>query len=331
MVVQCPDGTGKTAAFAIGVLELCERHHLQALVLCPTLELARQVKVVMQDMGCYTSLDLSGSDNWQNKLNADVVVGTPDGMLKAFESGCTTSKVKLLVLDEADELVERYKNQVLAVRKLLPTQTQTCLFATTPFTPQATKTLRRLTRLPFKVQWREDNLTPDFIAHFRVQVQSDQDKIQLLRTVLKTTVRFTVVFCNSARAVAAQLDLPDPAAVPEGQRQLALALHAGQTPEQRSEALQQFELGNVNVLVTEDHAVRGLDLRLVTLSVSYDCPTSLTDYVHRASIAASYRSGMSIVFVASGAEAASLDALDAAGRVMFRPLSAAQLIALAFV
>ncbi|HEX3824656.1 MAG TPA: DEAD/DEAH box helicase [Mycobacteriales bacterium] len=290
LIGQARTGTGKTIAFALPLLHLVEAGQAdgkpQALVVVPTRELASQVardiEFASGSRGTRV-LVIYGGRAYEPQLEAlrkgvDVVVGTPGRLLDlAKQRALDLSGVKILVLDEADEMldlgflpdVERIVAQVAEVR-------QTMLFSATMPSPVVTLA-RRYLRHPTHVRAESDDdpLTVPNTAQF-VYRAHHLDKPEVLARVMQADGRgLAMVFTRTKRSadrIAADLDERGFAAA---------AVHGDLGQGARERALRAFRAGKVDILVATDVAARGIDITGVTHVINYECPDDEKTYLHR--------------------------------------------------
>ena len=298
LIGQARTGTGKTLAFAIPVLQRIVAPHdpdyselvapgkPQALVICPTRELALQVSGDLKVAGAKRStrtLTVYGGVGYDDQLRAlksgvDVVVGTP-GRLNdlAGRGALDLAHVKVLVLDEADEMldlgflpdVERLLNQTPELR-------QTMLYSATM--PGAIIGLARTyMRHPVNIRAEstDETQTVPATAQFVYQVH-DLDKPEIIARILQSeNSGRCIVFTRTkrqAQRVADDLTERGFSAAP---------LHGDMPQIAREKALKRFRAGTVTVLVATDVAARGIDVEAVTHVVNYSCPEDDKTYLHR--------------------------------------------------
>jgi superfamily II DNA/RNA helicase len=290
LIGQARTGTGKTMAFALPLLHLVEAGKAdgkpQALVVVPTRELAsqvaRDVEMASGDRGTRV-LVIYGGRAYEPQVEAlkkgiDVVVGTPGRLLDlAQQRHLDLSAVKILVLDEADEMldlgflpdVERIVSQVAEIR-------QTMLFSATMPGPVVTLA-RRYLRHPTHVRAEsdEDTLTVPNTAQFVFRAHH-LDKPEVLARVMQADGRgLAIVFTRTKRSadrIAGDL---------EERGFAAAAVHGDLGQGARERALRAFRAGKVDILVATDVAARGIDITGVTHVINYECPDDEKTYLHR--------------------------------------------------
>ncbi len=284
LVGQSRTGSGKTAAFALPILQglaLADRR-VQALVLCPTRELAAQVTTGIRALGrrspglrvvTVTGGTPGGLQSRALGEGAHVVVGTPGRTLDHLRRGTLDARrVRWLVLDEADRMLELgFADEMSAILDGLPADRQTALFSAT--FPEKLSTLT--------AGWLRDPehvVIPTEVTDLTaaaVVVEEDAKGDALRRLLAALAPASALVFRNLKRTVA------ETAADLEAAGFAAAALHGDLEQHEREQVLATFRNGTVRVLVATDVAARGLDIAGLDLVVNADLPLHADDYVHR--------------------------------------------------
>ena len=315
MIGQARTGTGKTLAFGVTLLQRIiapgERDYdqmakpgaPQALVVAPTRELASQVSkdiAVAANRRGARVLTVYGGVGYDTQLDAlkegvDVVVGTPGRLLDIADRGALDlSHIKVLVLDEADEMLDLgFLPDVERILAKTPELRQTMLFSATM--PSAIVTMaRRHLRHPVNIRAEsaQEATTVPATAQFVYQAH-DLDKPEVVARILQAENRNrAMIFCRtkrSAQRVADDLAERGFAAAP---------IHGDLSQILREKALKKFRSGSVDVLVATDVAARGIDVEGVTHVINYECPEDDKTYVHRIGrTGRAGASGIAITFV----------------------------------
>jgi ATP-dependent RNA helicase RhlE len=285
-------GTGKTAAFALPVLQrLSEaptprtgRRPIRALVLTPTRELAAQISESFQTYGTHLRLTHEvifggvGQGPQVSALNKgiDILVACPGRLLDLHGQGhVDLSKVECFVLDEADRMLDMgFIHDVRRVLRLLPGRRQNLLFSAT-MPPAIIDLASDFLHDPVHVEVTPTATTVDRIAQ-KVMLLERKDKRHLLADLLRgKSVEQAIVFTRTkhgANRLVKQLD-------EDGIE--AMAIHGNKSQGARTRALDAFREGRLNVLVATDVASRGIDIDGVSHVFNYDLPNEPESYVHR--------------------------------------------------
>jgi ATP-dependent RNA helicase RhlE len=284
-------GTGKTAAFALPVLQLLSSisqrpaaQTCRSLVLAPTRELAGQIADSFRAYGAALPLSIAvvfggvaiGRQRQQLARGVDVLVATPGRLLDLIDSGSLSlSRVGILVLDEADRMLDLgFIHALRRIVKLLPEKRQTLLFSATMPKPIASLADEYLTH-PVQVVVTPAATTVASVEQGVVFVSSDQKRSLLADFLRDPALQRVLVFTRTkhgADRVVRHLDQSGIAAT---------AIHGNKSQPERERALARFRGGTVRVLVATDIAARGIDVEGVSHVVNFELPNVPEDYVHR--------------------------------------------------
>ena len=307
LIAQAPTGSGKTAAFGLGLL-----HHIdagatrtRALVLCPTRELADQVGKQLRKLATgIANLKLSvlcGGIPLAPQLASlaqhapQVVVGTPGRVLELVQKDALDLRgVRTLVLDEADRMLDMgFDEPIRALVKRTPKDRQTLLFSAT--FPESIRILAQaMLRDPLEVSVDGDAHAPRIETHF-FEAEPARRAPQLAALLLQFRPESTVVFCNMRR------DTEEVVGSLAHYGFAALALHGDMEQRDRDEVLVRFANRSCNVLVASDLAARGLDIDDIGAVVNYELPTDADTWLHRIGrTGRAGRDGLALSLVASG-------------------------------
>ena len=287
LIGQAQTGTGKTAAFGIPLLEKVDPKlkKLQAIVLCPTRELAIQVADEIRNLSRYMHgikvLPTYGGQDIVKQIRSlksgtQIVIGTPGRVMDHMRR--KTMKldfVHTVVLDEADEMLNMgFREDIEFVLSGVPEERQTVLFSATMPKPimEITKKFQNNAKV-IKVTKKE--LTVPNIEQYYYDVKPKKKEEVLSRLLDIYSPRLSVVFCNTKK----QVDLLVNALL--GRGYFAAGLHGDMKQEQRDRVMQGFRTGKTEILVATDVAARGIDVDEVEAVFNYDLPQDDEYYVHR--------------------------------------------------
>jgi ATP-dependent RNA helicase len=303
-IVQSQSGTGKTAVFCIGALQCVNvmERETQVLILSPTRELAEQSQKVCLAIGDYTNVQVHccvggkrvSDDIRALQSGAHIVSGSPGRVLHMIqERHLSTRKVKMLILDEADEMLQKgFKEQVYDIYRLLPASTQVVLVSAT--LPQdILEMTQKFMNDPIRILVKRDELTLEGIKQFFIAIEKEQWKFDTLCDIYDTvTITQAVIFCNTRQKVDWLSDKMKKANF------TVAAMHGDMSQRERDQIMQQFRAGKARVLITTDLWGRGLDVQQVSLVICYDLPTNKELYIHRIGRSGRFgRKGVAINFV----------------------------------
>ena len=287
LIGQAQTGTGKTAAFGIPILEKVDPKlkKLQAIVLCPTRELAIQVADEIRNLSRYMHgikvLPIYGGQDIVKQIRSlksgtQIVIGTPGRVMDHMRR--KTMKldfVHTVVLDEADEMLNMgFREDIEFVLSGVPEERQTVLFSATMPKPimEITKKFQNNAKV-IKVTKKE--LTVPNIEQYYYDVKPKKKEEVRSRLLDIYSPRLSVVFCNTKK----QVDLLVNALL--GRGYFAAGLHGDMKQEQRDRVMQGFRTGKTEILVATDVAARGIDVDEVEAVFNYDLPQDDEYYVHR--------------------------------------------------
>ncbi len=287
-------GTGKTAAFALPILQRLApqasssaspaRHPVRALILTPTRELAIQVEQSFRDYGKHlpirSAVVYGGADMnaqiLQLRRGVEVLVATPGRLLDHVQSKTVMlNQVGILTLDEADRMLDMgFLPDIRRIIALLPKERQNLLFSAT-FPDEIRGLVNSLLHDPAEVQVAARNAPPELVTHV-VHPVAREKKRELLSYLVQTrNLQQVLVFCGTrigANRLAHQL---------RKDHIHADAIHGDRSQAERLVALEAFKAGKTAVLVATDVASRGLDIEGLPQVINFDIPHSPEDYVHR--------------------------------------------------
>jgi ATP-dependent RNA helicase len=304
VIAQSQSGTGKTAVFCIGMLQVLDAttNETQMLTLSPTRELAEQTQKVCLALGDYMNVQchacIGGKSISEDIRRLDygvqIVSGTPGRVFDMIKRrNLQTRNLKMLVIDEADEMLNRgFKEQIYDVYRYLPPSTQVVLISATM--PQEVLDMtRKFMNEPVRVLVKRDELTLEGIKQFFVAVEREEWKFDTLCDLYDTlTITQAVIFCNTKRKVdwlASKLR--------EANFTIS-AMHGNMPQRERDAIMSEFRSGASRVLIATDIWGRGLDVQQVSLVICYDLPSNRELYIHRIGRSGRFgRKGVAINFV----------------------------------
>jgi ATP-dependent RNA helicase DeaD len=286
LIGQAQTGTGKTAAFALPILQRLERQGKlpQALVLAPTRELAIQVAQTFHQLGKASNvraLAIYGGQPINRQLRAlqypvDVIVGTPGRIMDHMRrETLNLSDVSTLVLDEADEMLNMgFIEDIEWILERVPAERQTALFSATMPDRIANLARRYLTN-PQRVAIKSQGVTVELTEQSVYEVQP-RAKVEALTRILDIEMPDSaIIFCRTKREVDSLTQQLQTLGYP------ADSLHGDLNQTQRDRVMARFRSGQDELLVATDVAARGLDVQNVTHVINYDIPGDPENYVHR--------------------------------------------------
>lgn len=282
-------GTGKTCAFAVPILESLSGDSgagpgPRALVLCPTRELATQIherfcaygrNLRLRYVAMYGGVK-QGRQVESMRRGADVLVATPGRLLDLVGQGhVDMSGVRFLVLDEADRMLDMgFIPDVEKIVSLMPKIRQTLMFSAT-MPPVIRRLAEQFLMNPKEITVSPPSSTAETVSQSLVIVDH-REKRSALRALLRSEdVRNALIFCNRKRDVSEVQNSLKRHGIEAG------SLHGDMDQFQRTDTLEAFKNGDINLLVCSDVAARGLDIEAMSHVFNFDVPINADDYVHR--------------------------------------------------
>ena len=286
-------GTGKTAAFAIPIIDMVlskknvQRRYsgVQALVMVPTHELALQIASVFHQIAKYTdvkTISIIGGMDQDPQIEAlttgvDIIIATPGRMFDLISQGhFQTHRIEILVLDEADHMLDMgFKDDIIDILKKLPKRRQTLFFSAT-INDHIKKTAYKIVKQgAIRIQLSTKNPVAKNIEHFVLFVDKEHKRFFLERVINENRGQKILAFVRTkvrAERVSkamARVDIP------------SLTIHGDKTQEERITVLENFRSGDVNLLIGTDITARGIDIPDISIVINYDLPDESENYVHR--------------------------------------------------
>ena len=289
IIAQAQSGTGKTGCFSIGTLMRIDvtKETTQAIILSPTHELTYQTKNVIDSIGSFmknlTTKSLIGGVSLDNDIKyfkyntPHIVLGCPGrihDMLKRRR--IDIQNVKLLVIDEADELLSNdFKSQIYNIFQHMPNDIQVALFSATLPTDLVNITSKFM-RNPVEILVKSEQLTLEGIKQYYIALDKDDDKYFTLKDIYNMlTINQCIIYCNSVNRVENLYEAMTRENFP------VCRIHSKMSKEERKENYDSFKLGSQRVLISSDITARGVDIQQVSVVINFDIPNDVHIYLHR--------------------------------------------------
>ncbi len=317
VIGQAQTGTGKTAAFAIPIIDLVDAdfNKPQAIILCPTRELAVQVEGEIQKLAKFhrgiNSVAIYGGESIDKQIRVlrkgvQIVVGTPGRVQDHINRGTLKlDSIGIIVLDEADEMLDMgFRDDIEAILGQMPEERQTVFFSATMAKPIMDLT-RKYQKDPEIIKVAKNELTVSKIEQVYYEVKPSLKMELMTRLMNINNYALSVVFCNTKR-------MTDEVTEALGARGiLAEALHGDLSQAQRDKVMGKFRKGLCSVLVATDVAARGIDVDNVEAVFNFDLPLDEEYYVHRIGrTGRAGKSGTAITFITGRRETMKLRDLE---------------------
>ena len=306
IIAQAQSGTGKTACFSIGALQLIdiEKKAPQAIILSPTRELSIQTKKVIDSLGSLfpkltTQLMIGGTSTDQTiqniKTNSPhIIIGCPGrihDMLK--RKRLPVNDFKILIMDEADELLSfGFKDQVYNIFQHMPSTIQVALFSAT-MPEELNKLTDKFMRNPVKILVKNEQLTLEGIRQYYIALENDEVKYDTLKDIYGSlTLSQSIIYCNSVKRVSDLYSAMNNDNFPVCQ------IHSSMDKDERTKNYEDFKNGKHRVLISSNVTARGLDVQQVSTVINFDLPNCVHNYLHRIGRSGRWgRKGVGINFV----------------------------------
>lgn len=279
-------GSGKTLAFAIPIIEsIIDSKKIEALVLCPTRELALQIEEVFFKLTKYRQdlkvLSVYGGSSIENQMRAlrkgcNIVIGTPGRIMDLIRrKSLHLEALQIAVLDEADEMLNMgFKEDVEEIFSYTPDYKQVVLFSAT-MPKEIINISKSIQKDPQIIKINKKELTVKSIEQFYLNVKNSEKKQALLNLIYKHQPNSALVFANTKRMVDELQEYLN-------EKDLKVnKLHGDMSQAERTKVLNSFKENKINILIASDVAARGIDVNDIEIVFNYDLPQTNEYYVHR--------------------------------------------------
>ena len=303
VVIQSHSGTGKTATFIIGLLQIVDQtiHSPQCIVISNTRELADQTYKVFKQLSLYTDIkcNLCIGGDLQHKYTSDniteqVIIGTPGRISDLLNKNIINKEtIKLIIIDEADDVLSNsFRKQIKKIFSHIPKECQVVLVSAT-IPPEMSALLEHIMKPNYlTILVKDDELTLDGIKQFYINID-EQYKLSALIDLYKyMDIGQAIVYCNKKNKADelkyALLEKDFSASI----------LHGDLMQREREEIMTDFRSGKTRLLITTDILSRGIDIQQVSLVINFDMPKYPQTYIHRIGRSGRFgRKGCAINFV----------------------------------
>ena len=287
IIGQAQTGTGKTAAFGIPILEkiTLKDKKTQALIMCPTRELAIQVAEELKSLSKYKRginiVPVYGGQPIVRQISAlsrgaHIIIGTPGRIIDHIERKTVNlQNTKTVVLDEADEMLDMgFRDDIEFILNNLPQEKQTvCFSATMP--KEFLSLTKKYQKNPVNIKVVHEKLTVPLTEQYYYEVRENQKLEALARCIDMADAKLSLVFCNTKKRV------DDVTAQLQARGYSVDAIHGDMSQTQRDRVMDKFRNCKIEILVATDVAARGIDVDDVEAVFNFDIPQDIESYVHR--------------------------------------------------
>ena len=289
IIAQAQSGTGKTAAFTIGVLSKINLKDIstQALILSPTRELTTQTSSVVSEIGSmmpglkvqtyFGGQNIDDGCNFSNKNTPHIICGCTGrvyDMLKREK--IDASNIKILVLDEADEMLSSgFKEQVYNIFQYFNDNVQVVLFSAT-FSEQMYSLTNKFMRNPVNISVKSEMLTLEGISQYYAALNDDSAKYATLKHIYQyISVSQCIIYCNSVKRVIDLYEAMNQDNFP------VCCIHSNMDKKERDSSFSEFKNGKSRVMISSNVTARGIDIQQVSVVINFDIPKDIHTYLHR--------------------------------------------------
>ena len=287
VIGQAQTGTGKTAAFGIATLERIDPQNrgVQAVILCPTRELAIQVAEELKKLSKYKRgieiLPVYGGQPIDRQIRAlrkgvQIIIGTPGRVMDHLDRRTLKMDgVKIIILDEADEMLDMgFREDIEIIMRKIPKQRQTILFSATMYRPILDLT-KKYQNNPQMIKLAHKEMTVPNVEQFYFEVKQQAKTETLCRLIDLHDLKLSLVFCNTKRRVDELVETL------KARGYLADGLHGDLQQRQRDTVMSKFRRREIEILVATDVAARGIDVGDIEAVFNYDISPDDEYYLHR--------------------------------------------------
>ena len=287
IIGQSKTGTGKTASYSLPMLNNIDSksREVQAVVLCPTRELAVQVTEEIRKFNKYQEgikcLSIYGGQSIETQIRAlkggvQIIIGTPGRVMDHMRrKTLRLNKVKMVVLDEADEMLNMgFEEDIEIILKDIPQERQTVLFSAT-MNKRILGVTKKYLRNPKNIKIEAEELTVNNIDQRYISTKSNMKDEAVMRLIDVYVPKKAIIFCNTKRKVDNLIE------VLKSKGYKAESIHGDIQQNQRDRIMRSLKNGEFQILVATDVAARGIDIEGLELVLNYDVPQEEEYYVHR--------------------------------------------------
>jgi len=288
LIAQAQSGTGKTGTFTIGSLSRVDvsNKHVQVLCLVPTRELAQQIDIVAAAIGSSMGIKTYAAmgktpvreDIRQLDRGVHFLVGTPGRIYDLINRRAfTTEHMKVIIVDEADQMLEdRFREQLQCILGLgFPTTTRCALFSAT-MDEDVVEFAEKLLTNPVRILISPEEVNLKGITQYRVDLDREDWKFEVLLDLYKNlNITQALIYCNKRQKAEWLADRMTAAGFP------ITCIHGDMEVRDRMDRMTSFRKGDTRVLISTDLLARGIDVQQVSLVINYELPPQIENYIHR--------------------------------------------------
>lgn len=287
LIGQSQTGTGKTASYSLPIIEKIDKNdkNVQAIILCPTRELALQITDEIRKFNKYEEgancLAVYGGEQIERQIRAlkrgvKIVVGTPGRIMDHMRrKTLKLDNIKMVVLDESDEMLNMgFEEDINEILSKTPEERQTVLFSAT-MNERILNISKKYLNNPVKVKIKSKELTVDKIEQISLELKSKMKDEMVMRLIDINNPKKAVIFCNTKKKADNLIEIL------KNNGYQAECLHGDVKQAQRQRIMNRLKNGEFKILVATDVVARGIDVDELELVINYDIPQDDEYYVHR--------------------------------------------------
>jgi translation initiation factor 4A len=306
IIVQSQSGSGKTGTFSISILQSIDFsiNHTQAIIIVPTHELAKQVVDVISNIGSFIEgiriMTIIGGSSIQEDAielrnnTPHIIVGCTGRIYDmVMRRHLNLSKVKLFVLDEADEMLSKgFKDQIYNIFQHFPSNIQTAIFSAT-LPDEIMDLTHKFMNNPVKIFVKKEELSLACIKQYFIALNDDNSKFETLKNLFSViSISQCIIYCNSVKRVSDLYDAMHEDGFP------VCCIHSNMDKQSRSNSFNEFKSGKFRVLISSNVTSRGIDIQQVSTVINFDIPKCVHNYIHRIGRSGRWgRKGVGINFI----------------------------------
>jgi ATP-dependent RNA helicase DeaD len=287
VIGQSKTGTGKTASYGLPIIEMIdsEDRNIQAIILCPTRELATQVTAEIRKFMKYKdsikTVCVYGGQSIESQIReikrgAQIIVGTPGRIMDHMRRGTIKlNSTKIAVLDEADEMLDMgFEEDMETILNAIGDDRQTLLFSATMST-RILNIAKKYLKDPTNIKIKAQELTVNGIKQIAIEMKNAMKDEAVMRILDAYDPKKAIIFCNTKKKVDNLIDIL------QQNGYSADCIHGDKSQDLRSRIMKKFKQGDLKILIATDVAARGIDVEDLDIVINYDIPQETEYYVHR--------------------------------------------------
>jgi len=306
LIGQAHHGSGKTAVYSLGILTRVDpdKHHPQAICICPVRELATQVYKVVTELGQFTKIKayLAVPGSSRDRITAQIVIGTPGTILAKMRAKEIDKKhIQVFVADEADLMISKtgLGEQTIKIKNQLNPDCQILLFSAT-YADDVRKFAEKVAKNSTKIHVKREDLSLDSIQQYYMNCENESNKYEVLTNIYGLlNMGQSMIYCHTVKT-AKELSNK----MRENGYTVSLLHGKDMSHDERDRVMEDFRAGTTSVLIATNVLARGIDVQQVTLVINYDIPLDRygrpdpETYIHRIGRSGRFgRKGVAISFV----------------------------------